>query len=96
MKAFIDDSIIISTREIDSRVILERLDEIVITIRMRFKPKKFRILSLRKDRGDETVTFRLDVQVILSLSEKPFKSLGRWYDDSLKDTNLGKETKQMT
>ena len=77
LKAFMDDTTIISTSEIDTRMILERLDEVVTAARMTLKPKKSRSLSLRKGKGDRSVSFRVADQVIPSISEEPVKSLGR-------------------
>ena len=96
LKAFMDDTTVLSTNENDTREILGRLDEVVAAVRMQFKPKKSRSLSLRKGKVDESVTFSVADQVMPTVSEEPVKSLGRWYDDSLKDTNRGKETKRMT
>ena len=95
LKAFMDDTTVISTNESYTREILESLDEVVAAARMQFKPKKSRSLSLRKGKADESVTFSIANQVIPTVSEEPVKSLGRWYDKSLKDTNQGKETKKM-
>ena len=95
LKAFMDDTTVLSTKEDETRQILKKLDILVASSRMRFKPKKSRILSLRKGKVDETVTFTVANQAIPTVTEEPVKSLGRWYDDSLKDTKRGKETKQM-
>ena len=96
LKAFMDDTTVISSNEKDTREILERLDEVVAAAGMLFKPKKSRSLSLRKGKVDETVTFNIANQVIPTVSEEPVKSLGRWYDASLKDTKQGKETVKTT
>ena len=92
LKAFMDDTTVISSNEKETREILERLDEVVESARMLFKPRKSRSLSLRKGKVDETVNFTVANQVIPTVSEEPVKSLGRWYDSSLKDTKQGKET----
>ena len=96
LKAFMDDTTVLSTDEEETRKVLARLDEAVAAARMKFKPKKSRSLSLRKGKVDESVTFNVANQVIPTVSEEPVKSLGRWYDESLKDTNRGKETKRMS
>ena len=96
LKAFMDDTTVISNNEKDTREILERLDEVVAAAGMLFKPKKSRSLSLRKGKVDESVTFRIANQAIPTVSEEPVKSLGRWYDASLKDTKQGKETVKIT
>ena len=60
---------------------------------MQFKPKKSRSLSLRRGKVDDSVKFRIANQTIPTVSEEPVKSLGRWYDATLKDTKRGDETK---
>ena len=96
LKAFMDDTTVLSSNEEDTREILERLDEVVAAAGMLFKPKKSRSLSLRKGKVDESVTFNIANQVIPTVSEEPVKSLGRWYDASLRDTKQGKETLKTT
>ena len=91
-----DSTTDVSTNEDDTREYLERLDEVVATARMLFKPKKSRSLSLGEGKVDESMTFSVADQVIPTFSEEPVKSLGRWYDASLKDTYRGKETIIMT
>ena len=95
LKAFMDDTTIVSNEESGTRQILRTLDEVVAACRMRFKPKKSRSLSIRKGKVDNSVTFSVANQTIPTVSEEPVKSLGRWYDESLKDTNRGKETQRM-
>ena len=95
LKAFMDDTTILTTKEEETHKILKKLDELVASSRMKFKPKKSRSLSLRKGKVAERVTFTVASQAIPTVTEEPVKSLGRWYDDSLKDTKRGKETKQM-
>ncbi|GFR85040.1 reverse transcriptase [Elysia marginata] len=62
--------------------------------RMKFKPKKSRSLSIRKGKIEEAVTFTVAEQQIPTVSQEPVKSLGRWYDSSMKDTRRGVETVQ--
>ena len=45
LKAFMDDTTVLSTNENDTREILGRLDEVVAAVRMQFKHKKSRSLS---------------------------------------------------
>ena len=89
LKAFMDDTTVISSNEKDTREILERLDAVVAAAGMLFKPKKSRSLSLRKGKVDKTVTFNIANQVIPTVSEELVKSLGRWYNALLKDTKPG-------
>ena len=60
--------------------------------RMKFKPKKSRSLSVRKGKIDATTIFTVASQRIPTVSQEPVKSLGRWYDSSMKDTKRGLET----
>ena len=94
LKAFMDDTTVLSTDEEETHQILKQLDELVASSRMRFKPKKSRSLSLRKGKVADSVKFMVANQTIPTVTEEPVKSLGRWYDDSLKDTQRGCETKQ--
>ncbi|GFN81629.1 reverse transcriptase [Plakobranchus ocellatus] len=55
------------------------------------KPKKSRSLSVRKVKLVEDVCCKVASQDIPRIGQKPAKSLGRWYDSSLKDTKRGSE-----
>ena len=59
---------------------------------MKFKPKKSRSLSVRKGKIDATTIFTVGNQQTPTVSQEPVKSLGRWYDSSMKDTKRGLET----
>ncbi|KAK3791948.1 hypothetical protein RRG08_023270 [Elysia crispata] len=59
---------------------------------MKFKPKKSRSLSVRKGKIDATTIFTVASQQIAMVSQKPAKSLGRWYDSSMKDTKRELQT----
>ena len=60
--------------------------------RMKFKPQKSISLSLKKGKMNQNINFIVGGQRILTVSEEPVKSLGRWFDESLKDINQAKET----
>ena len=94
LKAFMDDTTILCSSEEDTRRMLNRLDELMTWCRMSFKPKKSRSLSLRKGKVDETIAFQVASQNIPTVTQEPVKSLGRWYDASLKDTKRGVETQE--
>ena len=87
---------VVSSNEKDTLEIFERLDVMVASAGMLFKPRKSRSLSLRKGKVDKAVTFNIANQVIPTMSVKPVKSIGRWYDASLKETKQGKETVRTT
>ena len=58
---------------------------------MKFKHQKSRSLSLRKGKVNQNINFTVGGQRIPTVSEEPVKSLGRWFDESLKDINQEKE-----
>ncbi|GFN90174.1 reverse transcriptase [Plakobranchus ocellatus] len=62
---------------------------------MEFKPKKSRSLSIGRGKVDEATTFTVAEQKIPTVSQEPVKSLGRWYDSSMKDTRRGAETLEL-
>ena len=84
LKAFMDDTTILTTDEGQARKMLDRLDDLIKWCRMSFKPKKSRSLSISKGKTYKA-TFMVSGQVIPTVIEEPVKSLGRVYDDSLKD-----------
>ena len=63
--------------------------------RIKFKPKKSGSLSVRKGKIDATTTFTMANQQIPMVSQEPVKSLGRWYDSSIKETKRGLETVEL-
>ncbi|GFO07106.1 reverse transcriptase [Plakobranchus ocellatus] len=91
LKAFMDDTNIIYSKEDETRRMLTRLDVLMSWCRMEFKPKKSRSLSIRKTKVDKATTFTVEEQQIPTLSQEQVKSLGRWYDSAMKDTRRGAE-----
>ena len=74
--------------------VLSRLDELISWSRMRFKAKKSRSLTFCKGRQKQ-VKFKIAGEYMPTVKEKPVKSLGRWYADTLSDKSRGMEvTKQ--
>ncbi|GFN97894.1 alpha-2-macroglobulin-like [Plakobranchus ocellatus] len=92
LKAFMDDTTVICSKEDETRRMLTRVDVLMSWCRMEFKPKKSRSLSIKKGKVDEATTFTVADQQIQTVSQKPLKSLGRWYDSSMKDIRRGAET----
>ncbi|GFO24304.1 reverse transcriptase [Plakobranchus ocellatus] len=74
---------------------LTRLDDLMSWCRMELKPKKSRSLSIRRGKVDVATTFTVAEQQIPTVSQEPVKSLGRWYDSSMKDTRRGAETLEL-
>ncbi|GFO32390.1 reverse transcriptase [Plakobranchus ocellatus] len=95
LKEFMDDTTIICSKEDKTRRMLTRLDVLMSWCRLEFKPKKSRSLSIRKGKVDEATTFTVAEQQIPTVSQEPVKSLGRWYDSSMKDIRRGAETLEL-
>ena len=95
LKAFMDDTTVMSNNASSMKEILARLDQLIMWSRMKFKPAKSRSLSLEKGKLDSHVVFRISGQAIPTVAEQPVKSLGRWYDKSLKDTKQGKDVQDV-
>jgi len=51
---------------------------------MQFKPSKSRSISIVK--GKVVQTFFINAETVPTVSEKPVKSFGRWYNWDIKDT----------
>ncbi|GFS08984.1 reverse transcriptase [Elysia marginata] len=77
LKAFMDDTTIICSKEDETRRTLARLDTLMAWCRMRFKRKKSCNLSIRKCKIEEAVTFTASEQQSPTVSQEPVKSLGR-------------------
>ncbi|KAK3779422.1 hypothetical protein RRG08_015823 [Elysia crispata] len=69
LKAFMDDTTIICSKEDETRQMLERLDVLMAWCRMKFKPKKSCSLSVRKGRIDAATTFTVANQQIPTLRQ---------------------------
>ncbi|GFO17343.1 reverse transcriptase [Plakobranchus ocellatus] len=87
-----DDTTVICSKEDETGRMLTRLDLLMSWCRMEFKLKKSRSLLIREGKVDEATIFTVAEQQILTVSQEPVKSLGRWYDSSMKDTRRGAET----
>ena len=95
LKAFMEDTTLICSNEAERRQMLECLDGLMSWCRMNFKRKKSRSLSVRKGKKDAATTFIVVNKQIPTVSEKPVKSLGRWYNSSMKDTKRGQATAKL-
>ncbi|GFN94967.1 reverse transcriptase [Plakobranchus ocellatus] len=95
LKAFMVGTTIICSKEDETRRMLTLLDDLMSWRRMEFKPKKSRSLSIRRGKVDKAMTFTVEEQQIPTVSQEPVKSLGRWYDSSMKDTRRGAETLEL-
>ena len=61
------------------------LRKLIVWGRMRFKPGKSRSLVLQKGKIKSAARFTIAGEFILTVTEKPVKSLGKWFDSSTKD-----------
>ena len=95
LKAFIDDTTAICSNEAETGRMLEHLDGLMSWCRMNFKPKKSCSFSARKSKIDAATTFTVANKQIPTVREEPLKSLGRWYDSSMKDTKREEETAEL-
>ena len=89
-KAFMDDIALLTQDQHVMQNVLSRLDELITWSRMRFKAKKSRSLTFSKGRQKQK-RFNIAGEDIPTVKEKPVKSLGRWYADSLSDKGRGVE-----
>jgi hypothetical protein len=83
-RAFMDDMTVTAGSVPQARWMLQDLEEVIGWARMLFMPAKSRSLVLQKRKVKE-VRFSMCQGQIPTISEKPVKSLGKWFNDSLKD-----------
>ncbi|XP_078458809.1 uncharacterized protein LOC144723905 [Lampetra planeri] len=84
LRAYMDDITTLTTTVPCTRRLLRKLEENISWARMKIKPSKSRSISIVKGVLCDLKFFIGDDQ-IPTVSEQPVKSLGRWYDASLKD-----------
>ncbi|KAI8490092.1 hypothetical protein Bbelb_321620 [Branchiostoma belcheri] len=92
IRAFMDDLTLLNPNTKVSQKLLDRLDELMVWARMKFKTKKSRSLVLKQGRLCDYNFVLLGGEKIPSIQEQPVKSLGRWYSEDLKDTKRVQET----
>ena len=95
LKTFMGDTTIICSKKDKTRRMLERLNVLMAWCRMKFKPKKSCSLSVRKGKIDAMTTFTVANQQKPTVSQESVKSLGKWYDSSMKNTKRGLETVEL-
>lgn len=84
--AFMDDLTVTTTSVPGSRWILQGLEKLIAWARMSFKPATSRSLVLKRGKVVDRFRFSLAGATIPSITEKPVKSLGKYFDYSLKDS----------
>lgn len=86
IRAFMDDLKTITTTAPCTRRLLEKLQENISAARMKFKPSKSRNISIVKGKLAEQ-RFYINQEPIPSVSEKPIKRLGRWYNSKVNESD---------
>lgn len=84
LRACIDDITTLTTTVPCTRKLLRKLEENISWARIKIKPSKSRSISIVKGVLSD-VKFFIREDPIPTVTEKPGKSLGKWYDASLKD-----------
>ena len=84
-KAFMDDRTIATNYSVQTRWHLRSLEEIISWARMKFNAKKSRSMVLKKGGIDNRMRFRIEGELIPTVSKAPIKCLGKTFDDTLKD-----------
>jgi len=80
-----DDITTMTTTVACTNRVLGKLTDNIEWAQMQFKPSKSRSISIIKGKVVDK-TFFINGEAIPTVSEKPVKSLGRWYDGDLRDT----------
>ena len=95
VRAFMDDMTVSTKTIIEARWTLKEIEDIIHWARMKIKPTKSRSLVLKKGKISEQ-KFQIGDEIIPTVSEKPVKCLGKYFDDTLGDTrNVSDTTKQL-
>ncbi|TWW73418.1 hypothetical protein D4764_15G0008120 [Takifugu flavidus] len=93
IRAYMDDMTTLTTTAACTSRLLGKLQENIKWARMKIKPSKSRSISIVK--GElKNVKFLIGDDPIPTVSEQPVKSLGRWYNASLKDKDQVQHLKQ--
>lgn len=85
IRAYMDDFTTLTTTNACTKRLLGKLHDNIKWARMSVKPSKSRSISVVKGKLTE-YRFFIGGEPIPTVAEKPIKSLGRWYDASLRDT----------
>ena len=86
IRAFMDDITVMMTESVPGcQWILKGLVMVMEWARMQFKPAKSRSMVLTKGKVEDKFRFNITATAILTISEKPVKSLGKGFDSFLRD-----------
>ena len=99
IRAYIDDMTLTTTSVIGARWLLRGMENLISWARMSFNARKSRSLELKKKKRKKKgklieERFKLSGEFIPTIKQNPVKSLGKRFDDSLKDTVAIQETKE--
>lgn len=86
IQAYMDDLTVTTSSVLGSRWILQGLERLIKWARMSFKTTKSRSRVLKKSRVFDMFHLALDETIIQLINEKPVKSLGKPFDQSLRDS----------
>ena len=87
VKAFMDDLTLATQFTVQTRCLLKSLEVLIKWARMKFNPKKSRTLVIKKGKVLKNCAFKISDERIPTVREAPVKSLGKMFDDPLKDGN---------
>ncbi|KAJ8417382.1 hypothetical protein AAFF_G00286090 [Aldrovandia affinis] len=93
IQAYMDDMTTLTTTAACTRRLLGKLQENIKWARMKIKPNKSWSISIVKGELKD-VRFCIGDDPIPTVSEQPVKSLGRWYNASLKDKEQVQQLRQ--
>ena len=68
-------------------MVVKIIRSVIKWARMKFNPKKSRTLVIKKGKVLKNFVFKISDERIPTVSEAPVKSLGKMFDDTLKDGN---------
>ncbi|CAC5407387.1 unnamed protein product [Mytilus coruscus] len=83
-RAFMDDMTISTKTVIEARWTLQELDKMSTWARMKVKPSKYRSLVVKNGKVKEE-RFKIGDEIIPTVSQKPVKCLGKWFNNNLSD-----------
>uniref|UniRef100_A0A3B1JD36 Reverse transcriptase domain-containing protein n=1 Tax=Astyanax mexicanus TaxID=7994 RepID=A0A3B1JD36_ASTMX len=95
IRAYMDDLTTLTSTVACTKQLLGKLQDNIDWARMRFKPSKSRSLSISKGKLVDQ-RFHIKETPIPLVSELPVKSLGRWYNASLKDSDQADQLRKET
>ena len=93
IRAYMDDMTTLTTTAACTKRLLGKLQQNIEWARMKIKPSKSRSISIVKGVLRDT-RFHIGEDPIPTVSEQPVKSLGRWYNASLKDKEQVEQLRQ--